>query len=43
MTANKSFYSFEKTEERGKKKFKKNIAHNYDIPLTLSDLHNKTK
>lgn len=28
MTANKSFYSFEKTEERGKKKFKKNIAHN---------------
>ena len=31
MTANKSFYSFEKTEERGQKKFKKIIAHNLDI------------
>ncbi len=28
MTANKSFYNFEKIEERWQKKFKKNIAHN---------------
>ena len=28
MTANKSFYNFEKIEERGQKKFKKIIAHN---------------
>ena len=28
MTANKTFYNFEKIEERGQKKFKKIIAHN---------------
>ena len=28
MTANKSFYNFEKIEERWQKKFKKIIAHN---------------
>jgi len=28
MTMNKSFYNFEKIEERGQKKFKKIIAHN---------------
>ena len=28
MTVNKSFYNFEKIEERWQKKFKKIIAHN---------------
>ena len=31
MTANKTFYNFEKNEERGQKKFKKIIAHNYSL------------
>jgi len=34
MTANKTFYNFEKIEERGQKKFKKIIAHN-DLQLYL--------
>jgi hypothetical protein len=31
MTMNKLFYNFEKIEERGQKKFKKIIAHNYFV------------
>ncbi|MEY3501408.1 MAG: hypothetical protein RL308_3081 [Bacteroidota bacterium] len=31
MTANKSFYNFEKIEESGQKKFKKIIAHNVRV------------
>ena len=36
---NKSFYNFEKIEERGQKKFKKIIAHN--LPLHATNTTNK--
>jgi uncharacterized protein YozE (UPF0346 family) len=36
---NKSFYNFEKIEERGQKKFKKIIAHNIVIRETNKPKH----
>jgi len=35
---NKSFYNFEKIEERGQKKFKKIIAHNEEFTVKEVDM-----
>ena len=35
----KTFYNFEKIEERGQKKFKKNIAHNKYMYITQLQLN----
>ena len=42
MTANKTFYNFEKIEERGQKKFKKIIAHNGSRLGEVGDFENET-